>query len=367
MGAGALIVAAGTRTAFAAAPAADGANISAEAHALYQRALVFDANASPPVSDKLPFPQERLDIVRQSGVTGVKTSLGGTDESFEDTLAEIAFSQRIIEAYPDLFMQVREAGDFTKAKETKRLGILFSFESSDMFDGKVERIELFRNLGVRVMQLSYNKISPFAAGVLADPPTGLTEAGHKAVSAMNETGVAIDLSHANPTTTSDVLAASKKPALVTHAGCAAIYKHPRNKTDAQLRVVAAKGGVVGIYDLPYLAASPKQPDLNVYMAHMTHALKICGEDHVGIGSDSSLASFDTSPEAMAGFWKEVERRKQTGVGAPGEDRPPYVIGLNTPRRCEVIADALLKRHYPARVAEKVLGANFIGALGNIWA
>ena len=348
-----------------AAPAEAG--VSPAAHALYERALVFDANLSPPALDKLPFTPEALAMVRNSGVTAVKTSLGGSDASFEDTLAEIAFFQRIVEANPQTFLQVREAADFARAKREKKFGILFSFESANMFDGKVERIELFRNLGVRVMQLSYNKTSPFASGVMADPPAGLTELGHKAVEAMNAQGVAIDISHANAATSADVLAASKPPVLITHAGCAAIHPHPRNKPDALLRAVADKGGVVGIFDLPYLAASPKQPTLDDYMSHMTHALSVCGEDHVGIGSDSELGPFDLSPAGLAAFQADVAYRAKTGVAAPEEDRPMYVIGLNTPRRSEVIADALLKRGYSARVAQKVLGTNFIDALTRIWA
>jgi len=146
-----------------------------------------------------------------------------------------------------------------------------------------------------------------------------------------------------------------------------VHKHPRNKDDKILRAVAVKGGVVGIYDLPYLTASPKQPALDDYMAHMTHALKVCGEDHVGVGSDSDLGPWDLSPEADAAFKKMEDERQKAGVAAPEEDRPMYVIGLNTPRRSEVIADALLKRGYSERVAEKVLGANFIDALGRIWA
>ncbi len=359
-----MAVAAGAGRALA-APAEPG--VSPAAHALYERALVFDANLSPPALDKLPFAPEALAMVRDSGVTAVKTSLGGSDASFEDTLAEIAFFQRIVEAYPETFLQVREAADFARAKAAKKFGILFSFESANMFDGKVERIELFRNLGVRVMQLSYNKTSPFASGVMADPPAGLTALGHKAVEAMNAQGVAIDISHANAATSADVLAASKPPVLITHAGCAAIHPHPRNKPDALLRAVADKGGVVGIFDLPYLAASPKQPTLDDYMAHMTHALAVCGEDHVGIGSDSELGPFDLSPAGLAAFQANVAYRAKTGVAAPEEDRPMYVIGLNTPRRSEVIADALLKRGYPARVAEKVLGTNFIDALTRIWA
>jgi membrane dipeptidase len=102
------------------------------------------------------------------------------------------------------------------------------------------------------------------------------------------------------------------------------------------------------------------------MAHMTHALSVCGEDHVGIGSDSGLEPFDTSPAGMAAFRKDEAYRQKAGLAAPEEDRPLYVIGLNTPRRSETIADALLKRGYSVRVAEKVLGLNFTNALGRIW-
>jgi membrane dipeptidase len=360
----ALALAAAPRTTAASAPTADTPSIAPAAHELYERAIVFDANAAPPFQDTFPFPKDILDLVRTSGVTAVKTSLGGTDSKFEDTISEIAFVQRIIEAHPDVFMQIRALGDIALAKQSKRLGILLSFESVDMLEGKPDRIELFRNLGVRVMQLSYNKTSPFGSGVLAEGR--LTDVGRKAVEAMNKQGVAVDISHANKATSLDVLAASAKPVLITHAGCTVVHNHPRNKDDDLLRAVANKGGVVGIYDLPYLAASPKQPTLDDYMAHMTHALDICGEDHVGIGSDSSLSPWDTSPEGEKQFQDSLAYRKKTGAAAPEEDRPMYVIGLNTNRRTEVIADALLKRGYSTRVAEKVLGANFMVALGRIW-
>jgi membrane dipeptidase len=100
-----------------------------------------------------------------------------------------------------------------------------------MLEGKVERIELFPHLGVRVMQLAYNGTSTFTSGVLASPSSGLTEVGHKAVWKMNEPGVAIDLSHANAATTVDVMAVSSLTVLITHGGCAAVHPHPRNKTD----------------------------------------------------------------------------------------------------------------------------------------
>jgi membrane dipeptidase len=254
-----------------------------------------------------------------------------------------------------------------RAKRENKMGIIASFEAASMLEDKLERIEMFRNLGVRVMQLSYNLRSPFGAGVLEPETAGLTPLGRKAVEKMNALGVAIDLSHANARTTAEAMAASAKPVIISHAGCAAIHPHPRNKTDEQIRALADKGGVIGIYDLPFLTASPKQPTVTDYMEHVDHALKIAGEDHVGVGSDASIGPVDTSPKAMEEFRKEQEKRVKSGAAAPEEDRYPYVIGLNTPRRLEVIADRLLERGYPPRVAEKVIGANFVRVLSSIWA
>lgn len=345
----------------------DESAISPAAVALYKSALVLDCNGAPAgANGEMPLAQSALDMDRNCGVNVIKLSLGGINADLASTVEEIAYVQRMVEVHPSYFLQVRVAEDMEKAKREGKLGIIFSFESADMLEGKVERIELFRNLGVRVMQFSYNRKSPFAAGVMEPQGGGLTPLGREALSKMNALGVAVDLSHANPQTTSDTIAASSKPVVMTHAGCAAVHPHPRNKTDEQMRGLAAKGGVMGIYDLPYLTASPKQPTVDDYMAHMDHALKVMGEDHVGVGSDVSIEPFDTSPKGMAEFNKSEMERQKAGLAAPEEDRPTYVVGLNTPRRIEVITDRLLKRGYSARTAEKVIGSNFVRVFGEIW-
>ena len=343
------------------------AAISPAAKELYSRALILDCNSGPPWEDNAPpLPQSDLDIVRNSGVNVVKLSLGGINEDFAATVAEVAAIQKLIELQPAYFLQVRLTSDFERAKRENKLGIILSFESADMLGDKLENFETFRNLGVRVMQFSYNKKSPFGAGVMAPDGGGLTPLGRQAAEKMNKLGIVIDVSHANPQTTADAIAVSTKPVIMTHAGCTAIHAHPRNKTDQQLKALADKGGVMGIYDLPYLSASPKQPTVDDYMAHMEHALKVMGEDHVGVGSDTGLEPFDTGPKGMAEFNKSEEQRQKSGLAAPEEDRPTYVIGLNIPRRIEVIADQLLKRGYPARLTEKVVGENFVRVLGEIW-
>jgi membrane dipeptidase len=340
--------------------------VSEPARRLYRRALILDANCAPPRGQPPPLPQADLDLVRESGLDVIKLTVGGINSDFARTVAEIGEVQQLIEVHPDYFAGIRVAGDMARAKKEGRLGIILSFESVEMLGGQLSSLEVFRDLGVRVMQLSYNRRSPFAAGVMEPNAGGLTSLGREAVREMNRLGIAVDLSHANAATTTDALGVSLEPPVMTHAGCMAVHAHPRCKTDEQLRALAARGGVVGIFDLPYLTASPRQPTVDDYLGHLEHALRIAGEDHVGIGSDVGIAPFDTSAAGMAEFAKELEERRSAGLSAPEEDRPTYVVGLNVPNRIEIIADRLLQRGYSAAVTEKVIGGNFARVFAEIW-
>jgi membrane dipeptidase len=344
---------------------ADQANVSAEAAKLYQSSFVLDCNALASIGQVPANEREQfIQAVRQSGVTAVKSTLGGATGTFEEAVADIAAADQLIEDEPDVLVKVRTSAELKRCKAENRMGVIYSFEAASPLGDQLERITLFRGLGVRVMQLCYNRKTPFGVGCLDGDAGGLTDLGRQAIARMNEVGVAVDLSHANMQTTAEGIAASKKPPLITHAGCRAVYMHPRNKEDRELKALAAKGGVIGIYMLPFLTASPKQPMLADYMQHMEHALKVCGEDHVGVGSDVPFQSF--GPEDIKEVQADVAKRKAAGVSAPGEDRPPYIPDLNTPRKMELIADALLKRGYSSATTEKVLGANFVRVFGQIW-
>ena len=346
--------------------AADDAKISAEAAKIYRDSFILDGNALASIGWLLTRPnqEEITKGIRDSGITAVKATLGGAMGDFAGTVADIAKADQLMEKRPELFLKVRTAADFERARSDKKLGVIYSFESAAMLEDKIERIEIFRGLGVRVMQLNYNRRTPFGVGCLDGETDGLTDLGRQAIAKMNELGVALDLSHSNTQTTADGIAASSKPPLITHAGCRAIYQHPRNKEDRELKALADKGGVVGIYMLPYITASPKQPMRDDYLQHLEHALKVCGEDHVGIGSDVPFFEVDASD--LAEMKKDTEKRKADGIAAPGEDRPTYIPDLNTPRKMELVADALLKRGHKASVVTKVLGENFKRVFGEIW-
>jgi len=346
--------------------ATDDPKVSAEAAKLYRESFILDGNALASIG-QYPWQTQQNELaagIRESGVLAVKATLGGATGDFAMTVADIASADQLIEKKPDLFLQVRTAADFERARNEKKLGIIYSFESAAMLEEKVERVEIFRGLGVRVMQLTYNRRTPFGVGCLDGETEGVTELGRKAIAKMNDLGVALDLSHSNTQTTADGIAASTKPPIISHAGCRAVYMHPRNKEDRELKALADKGGVVGVYMLPYLTASPKQPMLDDYLQHLEHALKVCGEDHVGVGSD--VPFFRVDDNDLAEMKKAAEKRKADGIAAPGEDRPTYIPDLNTPRKMELIADALLKRGHKAAAVEKILGANFRRVFGEIW-
>jgi membrane dipeptidase len=348
-----------------AASAGATASVSREAAELYRRAFVLDCNtlAGLNYADFKKSPEDQAKL-RSSGVNVIKATLGGATGNFEDAVKEIAAADELMEKGPDFFLKVRGIGDLDRAKPENKMGVIYSFEAASMLEDKIERIEIFRNLGVRVMQLSYNHKSPFAVGCLDGETPGLTDLGRQAVAKMNEISVALDLSHSNTQSTADGIAVSKKPPIISHAGCRAVHMHPRNKEDREMKALADKGGVMGIYMLPYLTESPKQPTLDDYMAHMKHAIKVMGEDHVGIGSD--VPFFAVTQKDLDDMKKDEEERKKTGVAAPGEDRPPYIPDLNSERKMERIADALLKRGYKSGAVEKILGANFKRVFTEVW-
>ncbi|MFY9674385.1 MAG: membrane dipeptidase [Terriglobales bacterium] len=333
-------------------------------NALYTKAIVIDSLCGPLNDMDTPPSAETLKAVRESGITAINFTISAP--GFEDTIGSLATVQELVDLHPETFMIVRRHSDIGRAKLDQKIGIMLGFQYTAFLEENVERIGMFRQLGVRIMQLTYNNRSIFGDGCLEPGNAGLSKAGLAAVKKMNEIGVAVDLSHSGYRTTSDGIAQSSKPVLITHSGCAAVYAHPRNKPDEILKSLADRGGYFGVYLMPYVVASPTVPTREHVLDHVVHAINVCGADHVGIGSDGAIQKTVLTVEQKAAFDKDIARRKQLGIGAPGEDRYPYVPDLNGPDHMEIIAAELAKRGQPAAVIEKVLGANFSRVIGEIW-
>lgn len=335
----------------------------------YQDSIIIDGLAEAFDPDgRLPLPAETLDAARESGITAVNFTVVGPGAGFEETVRAIAFIQSVAHEDSDRYLLVRRHADIALAKRSRRLGMILGFQTTDMLGGDLSRIDLFRDLGVRIVQMTYNLRNLFGDGCLEPGNAGLSKLGREAVDRMNSLGVAIDLSHCGERTTAETIAASARPVLITHTGCSAVFRHPRNKEDRELRATADRGGVVGIYLMPYLDGGTGPLTPAMFLAHLEHALRVCGEDHVGIGSDQGVVPIHDTPEYRATLRKEIEDRIRRGVSAPGEspDRPPFIPEFNSARRMEKIAVAMRERGYSDAVISKVCGGNFHRVLGEIW-
>ena len=138
---------------------------------------------------------------------------------------------------------------------------------------------------------------------------------------------------------------------VSHTACLAVHPHRRNTTDANLRALADRGGVVGVCQMrPFLTAK-KSDNLHAYFDHVLHAIQLAGVEHVCIGSDRDHRVIRLSPEYLA------ELKREEGSQVLDSELPYFIDELNGPRRMELVADGLAKRGLNARDVERVLGGN----------
>lgn len=330
----------------------------------YRDAVVIDALGAPGKfgGDEVPLGTAALDAVRASGLTAVNVTVSGVgsyQSNYDDTIRNIAYWNEQIAARPQHLLAVRSGTDIDTAKRSGRLGLIYGFQDATPLGEDLDRIETFHRLGVRVFQLTYNRRNLVGDGCLEPGNAGLSVFGRTLVERLNARRVLIDLAHAGERTTREAIEASKTPIAISHTGCAALAPNPRNKTDDELRRLAGKGGVAGIFLMPFLR-SRGQPMADDLMRHIEHAIDVCGEDHVGIGSDGVISPFEVDAEFKRTFAEEVNKRRSLGISAPGEqpDVYPFLPDLNSADRFERIASLLSRRgHADARV-EKIIGGNF---------
>lgn len=361
-------------------PTPGGAQALPAADSRARRPIIIDAlggidNPNRPAAErddptKIGVDARSLADARLAGLTAFNMTIGyvfGKDDPYERTVREVAAWDAFIRRHGDALLQVRRADDVRRAHAERRAGVILGFQNAAMMGTDAGRVETFANLGVRVIQLTYNGPNQLGDGSMVPSNRGLTAFGREVVASLNQHRVMVDLSHSGEQICLDAVAASRQPIAITHTGCRALADLPRNKTDRELRLVAEKGGFVGMYFMPFLAVG-RQPMAADLLAHIEHALNVCGEDHVGIGTDGSVCTIDDMPGYMQSLEKEVRERRAAGISAPGEraDIVPFLPDLQGPDKFHRLADLLAKRGHPASRIDKVLGLNFLRVAGEIW-
>ena len=330
---------------------------------LHDRLLVIDAlNFASDGSSAWP---------RDGNIAAVNLTLRSPVDNFETTFDAFATWRARTRDPQSGWHLVERVEDIDAARAAGKVGLIMGWQDTKMLGDKVERIEPFHRLGLRVMQLTYNEASAVGDGCLETRNGGLTVFGHEVVEEMNRLGLAVDLSHCGEQVCLDAARISRQPVLLTHANAKAVTNRVRNKSDEVIRAVAATGGVIGlsIHGFMNWDGNPKNPpSLDGFIRHLRHAIDLVGIDHVGFGTDQASLShaskadsiLDMSLTRYAGATADYIR----AFGNTLEKRYPDEV--SSPRLMSRKTDALLRAGFSESEVEKIMGRNWYRVFGEIW-
>jgi membrane dipeptidase len=291
------------------------------------------------------FAADDLKKLRASGITIFHPAVGFTEGNvYASSLRDITLWNEFIASHSSEFLRIDCPADVERAKASGRLGIVIGQQNSRHFR-TVEDVDCFYRLGQRVSQLTYDD-NPIGGGSTDPRDIGLTPYGAQIVDRMNTLGMAVDISHCSDRTTLDALHASRRPLLVTHSNCRALVPDcARCKTDEAIRLLAAKGGVIGITMVRSFVQASGPATIEDVLDHIDHVTKLVGVEHVGIGSDVDLDGRDT----------RIRPRKRFDLD-----------GIDYSQKIFDLTAGLIRRGYSADNVALILGGNFQRALSAIW-
>jgi len=340
----------------------------------YDRAIVIDALGG--ISD----PYEKGEITRWSargfdetmatGVTMLRDTIfpvGNIADPWSEYQKAIKGYQNFLAANPDRIILVRSAADILRSKREKKFGTVIGTQDTSMVGPELDRLAQMKKDGVMSFQLTYNNRNLAGDGALEPANAGLSKLGRKTIERIEAEKLLLDLSHGGALTMAEAAAQAKRPLVISHTGARALIDHPRNTEDSTIKAVADKGGVVGVYFMPFLAAGgpAKGADL---IAHIEHVAKVAGEDHVGLGSDNGVLpqAMDEESKKKQDDW--TRERIKLGIASPGEAVGvyPMIEDYNSVDRYRRLASDLAKRGWSQARLEKLFGTNFLRVYKEAW-
>lgn len=309
---------------------------------------------------KPSLPDAGFSIIKEAGITMVGPTLGDVvpADAYTTSVSSISKTLNDIATYSDRMMLIRGPNDVEQAKKQNKLGVMINFQNSAAIGQDLKNLDTFYDMGLRQIQLTFNWRNWVGDGCTERTQAGLSYFGVDMVHRMNELGMLVDVSHTGYQSTLDAIEVSNGPIIFSHANCKAVCNHPRNKTDDQIKALAAKGGVMGLTCFNWFVSDKPRSTLDDVLDHYDYLKKLVGVDHIGIGSDFNVA-------AWAGKVPDAEWDRHMLLYGEREAKvlksrfPPYIDEVNGPQRYRVIAEGLRKRGYSLGDIEKILGLNFL--------
>ncbi|MDB4867060.1 MAG: rane dipeptidase [Cohnella sp.] len=236
-------------------------------------------------------PDDRLDVsverLRQGGVSLQVFAL-----FLPEVLPRIPENMfRAVELYfsgvlshPDI-LPVHSASDVEAARQTGKIGAVFSIEGVDALQGNLWVLRLLHRMGVRLLGPTWNQANWACDGAMEPRKGGLTKAGRRLVAECEALGILVDVSHLSDRGFWDLAETAHRPFFASHSNARALTPHARNLTDDQIRALIAVDGVIGITFVPWFLTDREPAQISDVLRHVEHVCALGGERHLAFGSD----------------------------------------------------------------------------------
>jgi membrane dipeptidase len=303
-----------------------------------------------------------------AGVTCIFQNAGEEGQDIPRLLKRLAHFTYLTDLIPDVVSKAVRPADVVQAKREGRACLLFTgngipiTQAWQSVEDELRYVMIFYELGIRMMHITYQRRNMLGDGCGEPSNAGLSDFGRRAVAELNRVGVIPDTAHSGWQTSLETAQVSAKPAVASHAVCAALNEHIRSKPDNVIRALADSGGYIGICCIPRFLG--RTGNIHALLDHVDHVAKRFGADHVTIGTDVAYVSRN-----------DAEERKKAPPAPPSREHFrllwPEDSFETTPEMTKSIAwtnwpmftVGLVQRGYSDEDIRKIIGGNVLRALG----
>lgn len=297
----------------------------------------------------------------RKGNVNVINATVATWENYSQTLANISTWYSRFNNRPEISL-IKNVNDILESADNNKTGIIMGFQNASPIENNLDYLYIFNELHVKIIQLTYHERNLLGNGCYERSDEGLSNFGIDAIKIMNDIGILIDLSHVGITTTIETIEHSEKPIAITHANPKSYYNVPRNKTDESLKLMASKGGVIGVTAIAPFLKNGNNSTIEDYVDAISYTIDLIGLDHVAIGTDFT----QDQPES---FWKYIGSQQGTKFPSTFTDTTNpsnYPINFETPDKFPNLINTMKNKGFANNEIAKVLGLNWIRIFQEVW-
>ncbi len=191
--------------------------------------------------------------------------------------------QEEVAACEGQLLHCRTAGEAEAAFTSGRAAAFLSVEGADLLGCSLKGLRCAWELGVRAVNLTWNRANILSGSCVEEPERGLSSLGRQFVEEMQTLGILVDVSHLSDPGFWDVMENSRRPVFASHSNARTVWHHPRNLTDEMFVALGRGGGVAGLNC--YAGFLGENPDFDTIRRHLDHFWALDGENHVSLGGD----------------------------------------------------------------------------------